>query len=159
MVRNSAEITLGCRQRGDRLFALRLDKRLLMLFLLIATALGCGGLTVQSNPIWIDKVIITGEIDDQGMPMNESDVFSPDQPIVYCFVEGRGSDNISVRLKWYHEDQLISDHTMNLGTKHHNYAYLRLNPRQRWPLGEYRIEVALVNAPVKVVRFSVKDGQ
>ena len=129
---------------------------MLMLFLLIAATLGCGGLTVQSNPIWIDKVVVTGEIDNQGMPVNESSVFSADQPIVYCFVAGRGSNNIPVRLKWYHEDQLISDYTMNLGPNHHNYSYLRLNPGQRWPLGEYRVEVALVDKPLKVVRFSVK---
>ena len=134
----------------------RLDTRWFVLFLLITTAVGCGSFTVQPNAIWIDKVVVTDEIDNQGMPVNESSTFSADQPIVYCFVAGRGSNNIPVRLKWYHEDQLISDYTMNLGPSYHNYSFLRLNPGQRWPLGEYRVEVTLVDKPLKIVHFSIK---
>jgi hypothetical protein len=136
----------------------RLGKWLLIPCLLAAAALGCGGLIVKSNPIWIDKVVITGEIDSQGMPVNESEVFTTEQPVVYCFVAGRGSDSIPVRLKWYHGDELFIDQTVNLGPRQHNYGYLRLQPGQHWPPGEYRVEVALVDAPLKTVHFSIRDA-
>lgn len=136
----------------------QLGKWLLVPCLLVAVTLGCGGLTVESNPIWIDKVVVTGEIDSQGMPVSESDVFTPEQPVVYCFVAGRGSDSIPVRLKWYYQNTLIFDQTVNLGPSRHNYGYLRLQAGQRWPTGEYRVEVGLVDKPVKVVYFSVKGA-
>ena len=136
----------------------RLGKWLLVPCLFAAAALGCGGLTIKSSPIWIDKVVITGEIDSQGMPVNESEVFTSEQPVVYCFVAGRGSDSIPVRLKWYHGDELFVDQRVNLGPRQHNYGHLRLQPGQHWPPGEYRVEVALVDAPLKTVHFSIRDA-
>jgi len=124
--------------------------------LLIAT-LGCG-LTVKSNPIWIDKAVVTGEIDATGMPANETTEFSPDQPVVYCFVAGHGGDNITVRLKWYRGDELLMDHLVPLGPNQHNYGYLQLKPGGRWKPGEYRVEVLLVDdPPLKVVTFTIRD--
>lgn len=108
----------------------------------------CGGLTLQSNPIWIDEAVITGEIDNQGKPVGETNVFPPNQPIIYCYVAGRGSDSIPVRLKWYHEDSLIADQTINLGPAHHNFGYSKLKPGHQWPLGKYRVEVGLVDGAV-----------
>jgi hypothetical protein len=127
--------------------------------LTIIFTLGCGGFTFQSNPIWIDEAVITGEIDEQGKPVGESNVFSLDQPIIYCYVAGRGSDNIPVRLKWYHEDDLLGDQTISLGAARHGYGYLKLKPGKQWPLGKYRVEVGLIDGVIKKVEFSIEGPQ
>jgi hypothetical protein len=126
---------------------------------MIVLTLGCGGVILQSNPIWIDEAVITGEIDKQGKPVGESSVFPPDQPIIYCYVAGRGSDNIPVRLKWYHEDTLLGDQTISLGPARHNYGYLKLKPGKQWPLGKYRVEVGLVDGAIETVEFSIEGAQ
>ncbi|MBN1221487.1 MAG: hypothetical protein JXM69_21380 [Anaerolineae bacterium] len=128
-------------------------------FMLIMLTLGCGGLTLQSNPIWIDEAVITGEIDNQGKPVGESGVFSLDQPIIYCYVAGRGSDSIPVRLKWYYEDDLLLDQTISLGPARYNYGYIKLKPGKQWPLGKYRVEVGLVDGAIKTVEFSIEGPQ
>ncbi len=59
--------------------------------------------------------------------------------------------------RWYYGDKLIYDKLLDLGKLRRVKWWLEMAPGQKFPEGNYRIEIYMIKDPVKVVTFKVTE--
>lgn len=105
------------------------------------------------QPIIIEEVILTTEIDAQGMPVNQATHFAPTVEKIGCLVRVSAPKPIRVGVRWYYQDTLISDIPQVVDRA--NLWWLSRTSGDSFPEGQYRVEVYLINDLIRTVHFTV----
>jgi hypothetical protein len=112
-------------------------------------------INIISGKITIEKVVIAGEIDAQGNPLAPSNQFNPNQPRIYCVVTVSAPKEINVGIRWYFEDKLIFEERAMVDRW--RAFYIQPLPGKKFPEGNYRAEVYLIEDRVRTVYFTVGE--
>jgi hypothetical protein len=145
------------RSVGTRLVALGIAA------LLLAGGVGAG--LVLRDPSAQVTATLARDVTADARPVDETDVFSPTQDVIYLIFEVTGArEGAELRSVWYVVDvgtssppnSFISEAAVTLaeGTTGGNFN-LRRGPNQ-WPVGDYRVELYLDGELVRAVPFSVQ---
>jgi hypothetical protein len=112
-------------------------------------------INIISGKIMIENVVITGEIDAQGNPLAPSNQFNPNQPRIYCVVTVSAPKEINVGIRWYFEDKLIFEERAMVDRW--RAFYIQPLPGKKFPEGNYRAEVYLIENRVRTVYFTIGE--
>ena len=120
----------------------------------LALALATGIIRFSGpQPITIEEVILTTEIDAQGVPVNQATHFAPTVEKIGCFVRVSAPKPISVGVRWYYQDKLISDAPQIVDRA--SLWWLSRTSGDSFPEGKYRVEVYLIKDPIRTVYFTI----
>jgi len=114
------------------------------------------GIKVEGGGYSIENVVLSTDLDKQGVPVNETNSFEPSDRII-CTVITRGADKGIIGMRWYYGNQLIYESWGK--TKDNQISqYIRSSGSYMLNKGEYRIDVYFVpeGEPVQSVFFTIK---
>ncbi len=111
----------------------------------------------RSGPVYIDEPVTARGVDSDDNPIDLTRDFRATDKRIYCTVPIRGPDGVRLGARWYYGDKLIYDKMLDLGKLRRATWWLEMQPGQKFPQGNYRIEIYLIKDPVKVVTFKVTE--
>ena len=127
---------------------------------LIITALsllaGCNVLTSDSY-VWLGDPVITDRLDENGLPGKSLTNLSPPPTTVYCYLAIRGPADYKLLVRWYQDNQMISEEEVNFGETRRAAPTLTLDNGQPLPEGIYRCEYLLNDQVMRDVGFLVLE--
>jgi len=108
---------------------------------------------LSTGTIEITDIVLTTGLDSQGKPLQYESRFSTAQARIYCVIFISSPKPVNVIVWWYFQDQLIFEDAAVVN----QWRAFYIEPLQgmEFPEGDYRVEISLVNIPVRVVYFSV----
>lgn len=121
---------------------------------------GCFGITVNSGSsgtVKITELVMAKDVTSDGNPIEPALEFNTNDKRIYCIVGVTGPENVRIGSRWYFGDKLIYDRMLSLGTQRRGTFWLDMAPGQKFPVGDYRVEIYLIKEPIKTITFKVVE--
>ena len=112
-------------------------------------------LNAVSGSISITDARVTSRIDEQGKPLSSDNIFSTQEPRIYCYVEVSAPKAVNIGVRWYRENELIFE-SREMVYQWRTFYIEPLSGR-RFEEGNYRVDVFLINDPIVTIPFTVED--
>ena len=141
---------------------IRNKKKACILLLLFGSCLLCAlivpilffrGSFIIGN-IKVNEVVLTNGVDRDGTHLPSKDVFSTEEPRIYCYVSISSPKPVLIGVRWYKGSTLIFEDQEMVD----RWRAFYIEPLQGTVFneGEYRVEVFLVDKSVRTIYFSIE---
>jgi hypothetical protein len=142
--------------------------------ILIITGVGCGALalcllvacllvraagisfspSLSRGSVTISDVVLTSGVTADLAPVDDVDHFDSSVPYIWCLVTLQTDQPVSIGARWYYGDTLVRDDRLHTD----GVAAFAVEPGggHSFPEGQYRVEIYLVEEPLRTVYFTVE---
>lgn len=134
--------------------------RAMLSFVIFFPFTGC--VSIDFNPnrsgeVYINEPVMAKGTDEQHNPIEPTTIFKTTDKRIYCTISVEGPEGVRLSARWYYGEKLIYDKMIDLGKQRRGAWWLKVAPGQKFPAGDYRIEIYLTKEPLKVVMFKVVE--
>lgn len=128
------------------------------LFLLISMT--CIQTQFDAQGIYVEELVITDSLDENGKPVDSLEVFHPDTNRIYCFTRVPALSNEKLHIQWYYEDDLIGT-VENVVSNQGDVSWFLTQPTDQpiFPEGQYRAEIIYNDVQLRSISFRVEEAE
>lgn len=147
---------MDIRLRGISLYLGQINWLLTIGFLMLGL-MACIRPTLEIQPIYVEEMVMTLGIDEDGEPIDQVKVFKPDAGRIYCFARIPALANEKLALSWYYEDEKIGTVENVISSEGRVHWFLERPPSDPlFPDGQYHVEVEYKTEQLKSLSFRVE---
>ncbi len=116
--------------------------------------------TDQPTSLSLDKVILTTDLDEDGLPVDQVSKFNPSIPRIYGVIILQSPVGLpldgTLWVRWYYEDEQIAAHYLHPDPRRHMVMWIEPPEGEEFYLGQYRMDIYLDRLSVRTIAFEVE---
>lgn len=137
--------------------ALNFGKKGTVSLLLLLLLLGSCNYPGNRGPVWLGEPTIATALDENGDPVEASEIIAYGADVVFCHLSIRGPENFKIFVRWYYEDELVIEEFVDFGKERKAAPPLHFDNGEPLPVGNYRCAYGVdADKPMRTVAFSVQ---